>query len=83
MERQSKKKCNLCAVATFIATITFLFFAFIFAAAYSDYGFRSCPDAAQCDDAISTMVIAGSSMLATSILFRIAWFFNFRHRQSG
>jgi uncharacterized sodium:solute symporter family permease YidK len=83
MDQQSKRKCTLCILAIFITTITFLFFAFIFAAAYTDYGFRSCPDAVQCDDAISTMIVAGLFMIATSTLFGIAWFFNIRRKQRG
>jgi hypothetical protein len=69
-------RSNSGIICVFVSTILFLFFAFIFAAAYSDYGFRDCPGAQQCEDAVDTMFIAGSVMVLSVFAFGAALFFN-------
>jgi hypothetical protein len=43
----------------FLSALILLYFGFLFFAAYSDYKFRDCPDANQCEDAVSMMFAAG------------------------
>jgi hypothetical protein len=47
---------------------TFVFFGLIFLVDWSDYQFRGCPGAAQCSDAIGTMIIAAIIMAILSLL---------------
>ncbi len=63
-----------------ITAITFLFFGFLFAAAYSDYGFRGCPGAQQCDGAVGTMYTAGAFMLGATLLFIGFWRCRSKHK---
>lgn len=49
-------------------TAMFFFFGFIGFAAWSDYSFRGCPYAVQCEDSVDVMWIAGLISLACIML---------------
>ncbi|MBY4894555.1 hypothetical protein KUL25_17490 [Rhodobacteraceae bacterium N5(2021)] len=41
---------------------------FVFFAAWSDFGYRGCPGAQQCSDAVSVMVLTGCAMVASLVM---------------
>ena len=49
--------------------------AFVFFAAWSDYGFLNCPGAQQCSDAVSVMVLTGCAMVASVVMIFAAMVF--------
>jgi hypothetical protein len=60
---------NLGIFGTLISVQAVVFFIIIFMAAYSDYGFRDCPNANKCEDAVFTMYAAGVlALTSTTIL---------------
>jgi UDP-N-acetylmuramyl pentapeptide phosphotransferase/UDP-N-acetylglucosamine-1-phosphate transferase len=60
---------NVCMI---VSVIISLFFGFLFFAAYSDYNFRDCPDANQCEDAVTTMYGAGIIIAVAATTFAIS-----------
>lgn len=42
--------------------------AFVFFAAWTDFGLRGCPGAQQCSDAVSVMVLTGCAMIASAVM---------------
>ncbi|WP_461426667.1 hypothetical protein [Gymnodinialimonas sp.] len=42
--------------------------AFVFSAAWGDFGARGCPGPAQCSDAISVMVLTGCAIVASLVM---------------
>lgn len=42
--------------------------AFVFSAAWSDFGARGCPGAEQCSDAVSVMVLTGCAIVASLVM---------------
>ena len=59
-------------------TATFFFFGFIGFAAWSDYSFRGCPYAVQCEDSVDVMWIAGLISLACIIFIVLCIWLLFR-----
>lgn len=46
--------------------------AFVFFAAWNDFGARGCPGADQCADAVSVMVLTGCAMVASAVMLLAA-----------
>lgn len=42
--------------------------AFVFYAAFTDWRGRGCPDAEQCSDAVSVMVLTGCALVASTVM---------------
>ncbi len=51
-----------------LGLLTGLLAAFIFFAAWTDFQGRGCPDADQCSDAVSVMVLTGCAIVASAVM---------------
>lgn len=52
----------------FLGICVGLLAAFVLFAAWSDFGARGCPGAVQCSDAVSVMVMAGCTLIASGVM---------------